>query len=144
MAEATQRPNSATHIAAEQATTSESHASQELPSLMGFGRDGAQEYDKAVREYLIGLEQLSRALARKRKSEVVSPFDVQQATVFLGADPDRKFRHIGEIGTLLIGAGLAYLGNVIFGSSYTFGSALLVFLPLLVGCILYAFSWGRS
>ena len=44
----------------------------------------------------------------------------------------------------LVGAGLAYLGTVVTGSSYTFENAMLVFIPLLVGFALYAYCWGAN
>lgn len=148
MSETTQGPNEATQVADQQADTSTKEVGHVAAKMVGFGPDGAKEYQKIAQEYLIGLEQLSRVLARKRKSEVVSPFDVQTAAVSMGDSPERKLRHLSELGTLFVGAGLAYLGNVIFAppspSPYTFKNALLVFLPLLVGCILYAFSWGRG
>jgi hypothetical protein len=119
-------------------------ASYAVPSLTGFGEDGAAEYHEFVSKYLIALEQVSRASARNRESEVVSPFDVRVAASSLRGFGNNKTKHADEIGTLLIGASLAYLGSVIYGSNYTWGNALLIFLPLLIGGILYAYSWNRG
>ena len=110
----------------------------------GFGPSGAAEYNKFVDEYSIALKQASRAVAQLRKAEVVAPFDVQIAAGSLNVNRNNRFRHIGEIGTLLIGAGLAYACNVMFTSSWTFKNALIMFIPIIVGSILYTYTWRRD
>jgi hypothetical protein len=116
-----------------------------VPSeLAGFDPAGASEYEKQSREYRKALEQVSRAIAKQRNSDSVIPFHVQLAVESLGKDSGQKFKRLNELGALLIGASLANLGVIIFGSAYTFKSALLVFIPLLPGCILYAYTWRRG
>jgi hypothetical protein len=114
------------------------------PTPDGFGHDGAAEYQRFASEYLTRLDQLSRVSAQNRESEAVSPFDVRWAAGMLRGGRAAKGKHASEIGTLLIGASLAYLGSVIYGSAYTFANGMLIFLPLLVGCILYTYSWNRD
>jgi hypothetical protein len=111
---------------------------------IGFSAAGAAEYTKASQGYLIALEQASRAVAKAKKSDSVSEFHVQIAVDALGGDHNSRFRRISETGSLLIGLGLGNLAMVIYGSSYTFRNALIVFVPLLVGFTLYSYSWGRG
>jgi hypothetical protein len=110
----------------------------------GFSPAGAAEYTKATQGYLIALEQASRAVAKAKKSDSVSESHVQIAVGSLGGDHNSRFRHIGQAGSLLIGSGLGYFAMVIYGSSYTFKNSVIIFLPLLFGFILYAYSWGRG
>jgi hypothetical protein len=113
-------------------------------SLDGFSPGGAKEYEKISQEYLIALAETSRAVALRKNADVASPFHVQVAAETLGGDRGRTAQRLGEIGTLLIGGGLSYLGTVIYGSSYTFKNSLIVFIPLLIGCILYAYRLARG
>jgi hypothetical protein len=110
---------------------------------IGFSVAGAAEYTKASQNYLIALELASRAVAKYKKSDSVSEFHVQIAVDALGGDQGNRIRRISEVGSLLIGAGLGYLAMVIYGSSYTFKNALILFTPLLIGFTLYSYSWGR-
>jgi hypothetical protein len=112
--------------------------------LIGFGPHGAAQYQKHVEEYLIILEKTSRAVAEQRGVEVVGPAEVTQAANSLGIAGSRKAKHAGEIGALLIGAGLAYLGSVLVEHKTTFSNAVISFVPILIGVVLTVFSWTRD
>ena len=128
-----------------EASTGPITASGQTPeSLDGFSPGGAKEYEKISQEYLIALAETSRAVALRKNADVASPFHVQVAAEALGGDRGRFAQRLGEIGTLLIGGGLSYLGTVVYGSSYTFKNSLIVFVPLLIGCILYAYRLARG
>jgi len=115
-----------------------------LPALTGFGEHGAEEFKRIVSEYITALEQLSRTIARDMESDAVSPPDVRAAQAALRGLKKAKGKHANEIGTALIGFGSAYLVSVIFSKAFTFGNGLLIFIPLLVGFTLCAYSWNRD
>jgi hypothetical protein len=131
-----------------------SNAGQEAASRPGrvpaaegvvvFSEAASVELSKYGAEYVLGLEQVSRALAQGKGAEMVLAADVQTAAAGLGARQHGKFKRIGEVGALLIGAGLGYVGTVVLSSSYTFKNALVAFIPLLVGTALYIASWTRD
>lgn len=131
-----------------QATTEEQDASPRAPEtgreLTGFGPHGAARYERYVQEYLITLEKASRAVAKQRGVEVVGPTEVKLAADSLGIVGDRKAKRAGEMGALLIGAGLAYLASVLVEHKTTFVNALISFIPLLIGVALIVFSWSRD
>jgi hypothetical protein len=118
--------------------------SQAPAVLDGFSPGGTREYEKISQEYLIALAEASRAVALRKKADSASAFHVQIAAEALSGDRSRAARRSGEIGALLIGGGFSYLGSVIYGSSYTFKNAVIVFIPLLVGCALYVYSVARG
>jgi len=109
-----------------------------------FSPAGLAEYEDAARNYIVALEQASRGLARLKNSDLISAYHVQLAVDLLSSGKKRWVSRISDVGTLLIGAGLGYLGSMVFGSSYTFKNALISFAPLLLGCVAYAYAWGRQ
>lgn len=112
--------------------------------LTGFGPQGAAQYQRYVSAYLITLEKTSRAVAKQRGVEVVGPTEVKLAADSLGIVGDRKAKHAGEIGGLLVGGGLAYFFSVLGGGQTTFSNAVISFVPILIGVALIVFSWTRG
>jgi hypothetical protein len=104
---------------------------------------GVAAYEKAAQDYIIALEQTSRAKAKLKNSNVIVPYHVQLAVDFLSSGKKGWVARVSDVGVLLIGAGLGYLGNMIFGSSYTVRNSIFSFVPLLLGCMAYAYAWGR-
>lgn len=117
---------------------------QIVAELNGYSPDGLEEYHKAAREYLIALDRLSTAKAKLKNSDTVGSYHVRVAVDMLNTGKSDWLSHVNDIGILLVGAGLGYLGIVIFGSSYTFKNAMIAFMPLLIGCIMYAYASGRQ
>ncbi len=109
-----------------------------------FSPNGLAEFKKATDNYVMALEQACQAIARRRRSDQVSEYEVRLATDVLDTRRTGRTERIREIGILLIGAGLSYLTVMVFGSSYTFRNALITFVPLLFGSIAYAYSWGQA
>jgi hypothetical protein len=114
------------------------------PDKTIFSEAASVELSRYGTAYLLALEQASRAVADGKGAEMVLASDVQTAAAALGAKRNRKFKRIGEVGALLVGAGLGYVGTVVLTSSYTFKNALVAFIPLLVGTALYILSWARD
>lgn len=113
--------------------------------LTGFTTAGAGHYANVTNDYLITLEQMSRSVAKSKGSTVVDNGHVSLAAQALGTDAGSKgVSRLGDIGLFLAGAAIGYLGNVVIGSEYTFGNALIVFVPLTLGIALYCYSWGRG
>jgi hypothetical protein len=108
-----------------------------------FSPAGLVKYDNATRNYVVALQQTSRGIARLKNSDLISAYHVQLAVDLLSSGKKTWVSRISDVGTLLIGAGLGYFGGMVFDSSYTFKNLLISFVPLLLGCVAYAYAWGR-
>lgn len=109
-----------------------------------FSPEAATVYSARVTAYVTSLEHLSRTVAEQRNGDDVSAHDVRLAADALGNGDKRKARRLGEIGGVIAGAGLGYLGNVVIASAYTFANGVIALVPIALGCALYAYSAGRD
>lgn len=145
MSEASQGPGEAAQSPSSQ-TAARTRPPEPAPltrQLGDFSADGLEAYEKALQDYIIALEQTSRAKARLKNSSAIDSYHVQLAVDFLNNGNKSWVAHVSDVGVLLIGAGLAYLGNIIFGSSHTTTDLVFTFVPLLLGGMAYAYAWGR-
>lgn len=144
MPEAAQGANDKAQVTGTREDISRPEARGNARELVDFGPQGAARYQRYVEAYLITLEKTSRTVAKQRGVEVVGPTEVKLAADSLGIVGDRKAKHAGEIGALLVGGGLAYFGSVLGAGATTFSNAIISFVPILVGVALVVYSWSRD
>jgi histone H3/H4 len=115
------------------------------PSLLRYSIEAQQEHATRTADYFVSLESLSRVIARQKQSDDVQASHVGLAAEALGKNTSPKtIRRTAEIGFLMAGAGLGYLGNVILSEAYTFGNAMIFGVPILVGVGMYSYALGRE
>jgi hypothetical protein len=116
----------------------------ESTALTRFSPEAATEYSSRVSAYVTALERVSRIVAQQRNADDVSAHDVRLASEALGNGDKKKSKRLGELGGLIAGAGLGYLGNVVIASAYTFANGVIALLPIALGAVLYSYSAGRD
>lgn len=110
-----------------------------------FSSEASVEFDKRVADYIESLRAVSSGIARAKSADVVSAHHVRVASEALGSGrASDRVRRVGEIGVLILGAGLGYLGNTVAAGAYTFANAAVIGVSLTVGAAMFMFSWSRS
>jgi hypothetical protein len=118
-------------------------APAEVSPPLSFSPSAASEMAATVEKYRLSLESGSRAFALAKHSDVVSASDIQLAASSLVVKQERgKIQRIRDISVLVMGLGLGELAIMVLSSTYTVRDLVLMFIPLLVGAVIYAFCWG--
>ncbi|MEV4660122.1 hypothetical protein [Micromonospora sp. NPDC049301] len=109
-----------------------------------FSPEAAAEHAAAIAKYISSLELISRAIADQKQSDDVSAHHVRLAAESLGTSGSKRDRRLSEMGTLLVGAALGYLGNVAISDDYTWKNFIIFTIPFAIGLFLYAYTLGRD
>ncbi|WFF00705.1 hypothetical protein [Micromonospora sp. WMMD964] len=109
-----------------------------------FSPEAAAEHAAAIAKYISSLELISRAIADQKQSDDVSAHHVRTAAESLGTSGSKRDRRLSEMGTLLTGAALGYLGNVAISDDYTWKNFVIFTVPFAIGLFLYAYTLGRD
>lgn len=111
--------------------------------VVKFAQSAVQELEDRVRDYRGALKDLSSRISKQRSSE-----DVQKRHVELAAEaiapPDRSTRLLSDIGLLIAGGGIGYLGNVAIGKDFTVANVLIFMAAIAVGACMYSYTLGRG
>jgi hypothetical protein len=104
------------------------------------------ELERLNGSYAIRLQQLASKAAQAKNADVISKSDITFAANALGVKIDKKrYKVANDLGAAFIGAALAGIVAIVLADTYTFETALVVGIPLLIGLVLYIYgAAGRS
>lgn len=99
-------------------------------------------FQDQVSSYIRELFNESFNAARRERVDAVSVVHVERAAEFLGVRRSRRFvRHLGSIGGLLWGSGVAVAVPMFSAGSFTPAMVLVAFVPLICGAVALALHW---
>jgi ABC-type protease/lipase transport system fused ATPase/permease subunit len=115
----------------------------EREDIVKYAQSARQELEDRVNEYRRTLKDLSFRISKQRSSE-----DVQRRHVELAAEaiapPDKSTRLLSDIGLLVAGGGVGYLGNVAIGKDFTVVNVLIFMIAIAAGACMYSYTLGRG
>jgi hypothetical protein len=113
--------------------------------LTRYSPEAVGEHERTTIEYATMLIQLSRDIAKQKKSDDVQAYHVGLAAEALGkTKASTALRRLAELGTLVAGAGLGFLGNVVIADDFTAGNTLMFMIPIAIGMGLWTYTLGRD